>query len=81
MYEHDFADIAEERAGLAYLYGLVECEARCLEELLRVFIDLTDGVRLVQVRMKAWSCVSGLYFRKTSEERTIIVHADVYQLR
>ena len=52
-YVHDLADVAEERARLANLDGLVQTFTRSLEKLFRFIVDFPDCIGLVQVRMKA----------------------------
>ena len=58
IHVHDLAEVADERAGLAGLDGLVEALVRGAHEPLRVFIDAADRVGLVQVAVE--TCVANV---------------------
>lgn len=55
---HDFSEVAEECAWLADFDRLVEGFTGHFDELLRVVVDTSDRVRLVQVCVEAYRNIS-----------------------
>lgn len=77
MRVHDFAKVAEERAGFADLDRLVESFASDAHELLAVVIYPTHRVRLVEISVEAWISSQNANGKSVNRQRTIIVQTDV----